>query len=280
MTDIDLAKMPFLVEGEPSFARPVSQLVSASQICSARFEHWRQFFRWGFGLNRKLWEYLYILNVIDTYLGLRDGLKGVGFGTGRERIVPLLASVGCQIVATDYVPPENRRLGWEALGIEDLMVAEVCAETTLRANVAFRHVDMNDIPTDLVSGAYDFIWSCGSLEHIGGLKNGLDFIEKAMACLRPGGIAVHTTEFNIVSDERTLDSPNMSFYRRSDIEALAQRLRTQGHQITLNFTKGATVADFHIDREPFNYPLSINALVGDFVITSIGLIIQKGNMPI
>jgi hypothetical protein len=273
---IDLTKMPLLVGGEPSFDRPISQLVTASQICSARFEHWRQFFRWGFGLNRKLWEYLYILNALDTYLELREGLKGVGFGTGRERIVPLLANVGCQLLATDYVPPENQSRGWEARGLEDLMDTEVCPEETLRANVKFRHVDMNDIPADLAAGAYDFIWSCGSLEHIGGLKNGLDFIERAMACLRPGGIAVHTTEFNIVSDERTRDEPNLSFYRRSDIEPLSQRLRNQGHHIALNFTKGTTVADLHVDQEPFHYSLSINALVGEFVITSIGLIIQKG----
>jgi hypothetical protein len=57
---------------------------------------------------------------------------------------------------------------------------------------------------------------------------------------------------------------------------LGHRLREQGHHITLNFTKGTTVADLHVDREPYHYPLTINALVGEFVITSIGLIIQKG----
>src|SRR5271157_238381 len=270
------AELPLILDGEPNFDKPVSQLVTVAQICSARFEQWRRLFQWGFGLNRKLWEYLYILNGCDSYGGLGAGRRALGFGVGHERLAALLANMGCQVMATDYVPGDGQSLGWEARSLEDLMDELVCPEEKFRQNVSFRHVDMNEIPSDLLSGQFDFLWSCGSLEHIGGLQNGLDFIEKAMACLRPGGVAVHTTEFNVVSNERTLDTPGLSFYRRQDIQGLAQRLREQGHHIALNFTKGTTVADLHVDQEPYHYPLSINALVGEFVITSIGLIIQKG----
>jgi hypothetical protein len=263
--------LPLIVEDQPDFDHPVSQLVSAAQICSAGFEKRRQVYRWDFGLNRKLWEYLYILNALELYAGLAPGRRGLGFGVGRERLVPLLAAGGCRLVATDYVPEDERSLGWEARGIDDLFDEEVCPRDELLRNVTFRHVDMNRIPPDLTG--FDFLWSCGALEHIGGIEPGLAFVEAAMACLKPGGIAVHTTEFNLVSDERTLESPGMSFYRRQDIERLGRRLRQQGHGIALNFTKGATVADLHVDREPYHYPLSINALVGAFVITSLGLIV-------
>jgi len=230
MSPVFFAERPQTVDTAPTFDEPVSQLVTAAQICSARFETWRQFFQWGFGLNRKLWEYLYILNALDSYCGLGEGKTGIGFGVGRERLVPLLASKGCRVTATDYVAEAEKSLGWESRTINDLVDEQVCPKDTFLANVSFRDVDMNAIPDDLRNGGADFLWSCGSLEHIGGLQHGLDFIQSAMACLRPGGIAVHTTEFNIVSNERTLDSPSMSFYRRQDIEGLAHRLRADGHQ--------------------------------------------------
>jgi hypothetical protein len=262
-----------VASGKPSFDHPVSQFVSAEQIFSLRFERWRRVFGWGAGLNRKLWEYLYILNALDQFVGLRPGTRALGFGVGRERLVPLLAGLGCEVIATDYL--ERREL-WPKMAqkLEDLLDPKICTEESFRSLVAFRNVDMNRIPPDLRN--FDCLWSCSSLEHIGGLQNGLDFIEAAMDCLRPGGIAVHTTEFNLVSNETTHETPNLSFYRRHDIEALAERLTAKGHQIVLNFTRGDTLADLHVNEDPArNWHLSLNAQAGMYVITSIGIIVQK-----
>jgi Methyltransferase domain len=263
-----------IVSGDkPSFDHPVSQFVSAEQIFSWRFERWRRVFGWGAGLNRKLWEYLFILNALDQFVGLRSGTRALGFGVGRERLVPLLAGFGCEVVATDYV--EQREL-WPkmAQNLGDLFDPKICSEASFRSLVAFRNVDMNRIPSDLRD--FDCLWSCSSLEHIGGLQNGLDFIEAAMDCLRPGGIAVHTTEFNLVSNETTYETPNLSFYRRKDIEALAEQLLAKGHQIVLNFTRGDTLADLHINEDPArNWHLSLNVQAGMYVVTSIGIIVRK-----
>jgi Methyltransferase domain len=261
------------VADRPSFDCPVSQLVSAEQIFSPRFQQWCRVFGMSPALNRKIWEYLYILNAMDQFAGLRPGRRARGFGVGRERIVPLLASFGCEVVATDYF--EKREL-WPlmAQNLDDLFDPRICSEATFRSLVAFRNVDMNHIPPDLRD--FDCLWSCGSLEHIGGLQNGLDFIEATMECLRPGGIAVHTTEFNVVSDEITYETPNMCFYRRRDIVALAERLRAKGHQIVLNFTRGDTPADSHVDLVPEgNHTLSLTVQCGAYIITSIGIIVQK-----
>ena len=57
----------------------------------------------------------------------------------------------------------------------------------------FRAVDMNDIPPDL--RGFDFTWSSCALEHLGTLRAGADFVVEQMTCLRPGGVAVHTTEY-------------------------------------------------------------------------------------
>ncbi|MBW7852256.1 MAG: class I SAM-dependent methyltransferase [Rhodospirillales bacterium] len=265
---------PIIVGHPPDFERPDSQLPSAAQILSARFEQWRAAFRWAGGLNRKLWEYLYILNAIDCYVGMGEGVRALGFGTGKERIPALLAARGCTVLATDYQEPEGDGQGWETRSLADLFHPELCHEKVFSERVSFRPVDMNAIPPDLTE--YDCLWSCGSLEHIGGLRNGMDFVLRAMDCLRPGGIAVHTTEFNLCSNDLTFESPELAFYRRRDIEELAATLIAQGHQIVLNFTRGDSPADLHVDRAPFTYELSITALVCGHVITSLGLIIQKG----
>lgn len=266
---------------EPGFAAPVSQLVSESQFHCPRFQYWRQAFRMRPGLNRKLWEYLYIANALDHTIGLRDGVRVLGFGVGRERLPAVLAARGCAVTATDFAEAG----AWAARSLEDLMRPDdgaedphlahlpICDAERFRALVQYRSVDMNAIPQDL--RGYDCLWSCGSLEHIGGLENGLTFVERAMACLRPGGVAVHTTEFNLSSNDVTYESPEMSFYRRRDIEGLADRLRAGGHRLTLNLTRGTGPIDNHVDKPPFDYDLTMNALVCGYLITSVGLIIRK-----
>lgn len=272
---------PLLVETAPSFEVPDSQLVSEAQILSPRFEYWRHAFRMKPGLNRKLWEYLYIANGIDYYIGLGEGVRILGFGVGRERIPAVLAARGCDVTATDY----DRGEGWTARSIADLLQPlegdtdpalahiPICDAEIFARHLSFRNLDMNHIPGDLRD--YDALWSCGSLEHIGGLEKGLEFIEHSLECLRPGGVAVHTTEFNLSSNEHTYDTPPLSFYRRKDIEGLAARLLMQGHDIVLNFTRGNGLVDSHIDKAPFDYALTMNALHANFLITSIGLIVQK-----
>lgn len=268
-------------EEAPSFEVPDSQLVTEAQFYSPRFEEWRQAFRMRPGLNRKLWEYLYIANALDHYAGLGEGVRVLGFGVGHERIPAVLAARGCQVTATDYASAGE----WAARSLEDVMRPndgatdphlahlDICEPELFRQRVQYRNLDMNQIPEDL--RGYDCLWSCGSLEHIGGLQNGLDFVERSLDCLKPGGIAVHTTEFNLSSNEATYDTPTMSFYRRRDIEGLAAKLLSQGHCLVLNLTRSNSPIDNHVDKPPFDYELTMNALVCGYLITSIGLIIQK-----
>ncbi len=78
----------------------------------------------------------------------------------------------------------------------------LCDRQQFNRFVEFREVDMNTVPDDLAG--YDFCWSACALEHLGSLDNGIKFIRRSLACLAPGGVAVHTTEFNTSSDEDTL----------------------------------------------------------------------------
>jgi len=267
-------RRPLVVSGQPTFARPDSQLVSASQIYEPECQAW--FSRIGVQVNmdRKSWEYAFILNAIRTYAACGEGARGLGFGCGREFMPSILAAEGAEIVATDYVGEEMSASGWEARSINDLFFERYLDRETFDKRVTFRHQDMNVIDDDLRD--FDFVWSTGSLEHIGGHSNGMRFVEEAMRCLKPGGIAVHTTEFTISSETASYDSPSISFYCRRDIEALAERLIEAGHMIVLNFDRGTTLADTHVDVSPYHHGRTLAAHHHTHVITSIALIIQHG----
>ncbi len=264
-----------MVRGQPSFARPDSQLVTASQIYEDSFAPWSAYFRHEPEMDRKVWEYAYILQAVSAYADLGEKSRGLCFGSGKELLPAIFAKRGCSIVATDFVPEVSDK-GWETRAVDDLFHPGYIDRETFDHRVSFRNMDMNAIDPDLKD--FDFLWSTGSLEHIGGYDKGLQFVENAMACLRPGGIAVHTTEFTISSETKGRDHPDLSFYCRQDIEALAMRLLNAGHLIVLNFDRGDTPADMHVDVAPYHSGQTLAAHFQTHVITSIGLIIQKDAM--
>lgn len=100
----------------------------------------------------------------------------------------------------------------------------------------------------------------------------MTFIERAMACLRPGGVAVHTTEFNLGSNGKTLENAVTVAYRKRDMEALAGRLIAQGHSLPkINFAVGTSPDDQVVDLPPFKSPIHLKVLVRRHLLTSIGL---------
>jgi hypothetical protein len=61
---------------------------------------------------------------------------------------------------------------------------------------------------------FDFCWSSCSPVHLGLIRAGLDFIHNSIATLKVGGVAVHTTEYNVSSNEATIEYPNLVLFRR------------------------------------------------------------------
>ena len=133
---------------------------------------------------------------------------------------------------------------------------------------------MNAVPDDIQG--FDFCWSACALEHLGSLDQGVRFIERSLDCLAPGGWAIHTTEFNVSSNEDTIAVGDTVLYRRRDIEAIAARLTGQGHEVApLDFNPGFGVMDNFIDVPPFlSEPVLKIALAG-YACTSFGLIVRK-----
>ena len=233
-------------------------------------------------LHRKMWEWLFICQALSERDMLRPGRRGLGFGVGREPLVPLFAALGCEIVATDLEPDRAQEAGWTATGdeysggLEGLHDERLCPRDEFVRRVRYRHVDMNDVPDDLQG--FDFTWSSCAFEHLGDLRAGTDFVVEQMRCVAPGGVAVHTTELNVSSGDRTVAAGPTVLYRRRDIEELAARLRGLGYRIDVDLTEGIAPADGHVDVPPFS-DTHLRTTLGEFVTTSVGLVIEKPTQP-
>mgnify|MGYP005869253905 CR=1 FL=1 len=133
---------------------------------------------------------------------LAPGRRALGFAVGREWLPAFFAGLGIEVLATDLDPEDARARAWIETGQhapagDKLFQPHLVGEEAFARLVRHRAVDMNAIPEDLKRGRFDFLWSVCSLEHLGSLERGEDFVVEAMRCLRPGGVAVHTTEFNL-----------------------------------------------------------------------------------
>jgi hypothetical protein len=255
-----------------------SCVCSQEQLESPAFRKWCARIRQDPLLHRKQWEWCYIAQALYERGMLRPGRRGLGFGVGRELLVSLFAGFGCAIVATDMDQGEARKVGWtdtnqHAAGVDVLNETGLCPPEQFRRLVSQRTVDMNAIPSDL--RGFDFTWSACSFEHIGSIALGKEFVCRQMDCLRPGGVAVHTTEFNVSSNADTLDNTVTVLFRRRDLQDMARRLRANGHRIDLDLTLGTGVADNYVDEPPYRSDFHLRLKIAQYVTTSIGLIVEK-----
>jgi hypothetical protein len=112
-------------------------------------------------------------------------------------------------------------------------------------------------------------------EHCGSIEQGKSFILNQMKCLRPGGVAIHTTEYNLSSNHSTVEDGGTVLYRQSDIEWMVSALREAGHSITIDFTPGREMVESYVDLPPYKLQPHLRLLLADYVCTSIGLIITR-----
>ena len=264
-----------------------SKACQQNDIESDWFFYWCQQMKTPVVYHRKLWEFCYILQALYEYDLLIPGSKGLGFGCGEEPLPSLLAAYDIAITATDLDPAVSAAQGWietkqNMSSVEKILHPELCTKELFIKNVSLKYVDMNAIPAEL-EGKYDFCWSACALEHLGSIKNGLLFIENSLKTLVPGGISIHTTEFNYLEEEETIDNYGTVLFRKKDFEQLVKKLTAAGHQVApLNFHIGSRVLDRFIDIPPYNSKIHeleqeahLKLLVNGFASTSFGLIIRK-----
>ncbi len=229
---------------------------------------------------RKIWEWCAILETLHSRGLLQPGRKGLGFAVGREPLPAVMASLGVRVVASDLMRDQSNAdwisSGQHASSLEDLYKSEIVDRAQFDDCVSFVPIDMNNL--DSVGGGYDFLWSSCAFEHLGSLDHGMNFVCNAMRLLNRGGIAVHTTEYNVSSDEDTIETGDSVIYRKSDIERLDRRLRKNRCGLEpINWTIGSHVFDLDYDSEPYFEPgrVHIKLELHGYVSTSMLIIAVK-----
>jgi FkbM family methyltransferase len=267
--------------------RPTSRLDWKSEVISEkRFKEtnyflWMNFLRDAPRLHSKQFQNYAIMEAANSILDLGStNVKAIGFGVGIEPIPAGLAKLGFDVLATDYLDGEIA-YEWKntdqlVSSPEDLNGRGILTKSEFMSKVKFMNMDMNKIPLEF-DNRFDFVWSSCALGHIGGYQNGLDFILRSVELLKPGGIALHTTELDVSPGESKFESPTLSLYRERDLRELINNLKSRGYQVDQfsNDGKWDGQSERFVDREPWGDRPHIRIQVLGREVLSLVLKIQR-----
>lgn len=267
-----------LSDAPATLADPVSQTCTAAQFDEPAYDRWLERLKLEKHRHRKQWEFVYVLQVLARYGVLVPDARGLGFGVGSEPLPAMMAAMGARVTATDLDPGDPRAKDWAETdqhgGLDALRRPDICDEASFAERVAFRAVDMGDVPGDLTG--YDFVWSTCALEHLGSIRAGAAFVERSLACLRPGGLAVHTTELNCSSDADTVTEGGTVLFRRRDLDRLAVELVSHGHGVAqLKYDLGDLPQDGFVDLPPYGREPHLKLALDGYVTTSFGMVVRR-----
>lgn len=254
---------------------------SANDFLHPRFLEICALMKHPFSWHRKLWEFVFVIHHLLESGLVKPGGRGLVFGVGTERLPAVFAAMGATIVATDAPIDIGEKVGWKASGqhvsaVSQLRYTDIVDGKLFDSQVSYQPCDMNEIQPGL--SGFDFNWSSCCFEHLGSLEAGMQFVINAVEkTLRVGGIAVHTTEFNLSSNEDTVTEGVTVVYRRRDIEELIERLRSRGHIVKpFIIADGSHYWDFHVDVPPYSEDPHLKLLLMGYVCTSVGIVVQRG----
>lgn len=287
--DFDAAEAADLHYHDPHGASGVVKDIGAipfrSESCASHhfllscYPYWCDHFKEGPRHHRKQWEFVYILQALWERGYLSDGKRGLGFGVGKEPLAAIMAKHGCEVVATDLDPEAKASAAWAQTNqhsstLADLNERGICDPEAFDRLVTFQPADMNNISDDL--RGFDFCWSACCFEHLGSIEAGLAFYRNSLDTLNPGGLAIHTTELNLSSDEDTLEKGDTVLFRKKDLIALIDDLTAQGHYCEpLLIHHGSQPLDGFVDMPPYLDDPHLRLGIAQYVTTSVGIITRK-----
>ena len=92
-----------------------------------------------------------------------------------------------------------------------------------------------------------------------------------------GGIACHTTELNLSSNDATVEEGLTVLYRRRDVEQLIEELTARGHSVEeFKIAPDSLAIDGYVDTPPFGPPVHLKLDLHSYTCTSAGLVIRRG----
>jgi glycosyltransferase involved in cell wall biosynthesis len=223
--------------------------------------------------NRKCWEWVYIVQALYERGMLAPGKHGLGFAVGCEPLPSLFAKYGVRITATD-LPGESGQ-AWtggnqNASSLGELYRPDICDRKTFFKNVQFIPMDMNHIPP---MKDIDFCWSSCAFEHIGSKEDAVNFIVNSLQMLNPGGVSVHTTEYNLSGG--SADTYWGHVFGHDFLEELNKKITAMGHYFfPLDYRLGTDTDDNRIHKWEGNAP-HFKLILQDSIATSMGILIVR-----
>ena len=183
-----------------------SQAATAEQVEHPRFKRWTEAMNHRMMFHRKLWEWCYTLEALDRAGAMRPGRVRSASVWGRRRSPPSWrrsASRWWRRTSRPREPvsgprPTSTRPRSRPLVREDVCLARRSTGSSRPARWTCGP-SLTDLP------GFDAVWSSCCFEHLGSPQAGLDFVLASMDCLRPGGLAVHTTEFDVHPSDEVVD---------------------------------------------------------------------------
>lgn len=285
--DLDLSEFMYQILDNGNETRIISRLCTENDFYN---ENFRQIKRELIDteeivLRRKVWEWVYIIQVLQYYKMLGEGKKGIGFAVGKEPLPSYFAKNHTDVLASDLGAYEENAKDWvntnqhSSGNLKELWYGNICPEQLFDKHVKYRDINMNDLPAD--EKDYDFCWSSCAIEHVGDLEKSKLFLKKMLNVLKSGGVAVHTTEFNLSSDNTTIEYGDSVIYRRKDIEEMKKWFRKNGHYMETSYKRAKTEGNCYVDIGPFESeykPYHLTLVANGYIETSFAIIVIKDEL--
>ncbi|XRB07674.1 methyltransferase [Pycnococcus provasolii] len=232
-------------------------------------------------IHRKDWELGWIMKVLHDNNVLRAGKKGIVFAAGVEPLPSYVASYGAEILCTDH-PGSGWGLNQNARSLDSLFYPELVQRDEFFRLARFMPVDMNKLEV-LQGETFDFIWSTCSIEHVGSIDLGIEFVRRSSMLLKPGGVAVHTVEFNLGSNDATVKTGQTAIWRKQDVEKMIRMIEDEGLEIAGEpcYAVGTDTLDLQPDlcstRCPThpNHTDVIKIMLAGYPVTSLGFVVTR-----
>ena len=144
--------------------------------------------------NRKAWEVGMVVHALDQLGAITPTAEILGIGAAKEETISLLSPHVKRVFATDIYLDKGAWTDWHG---QELMIdaSRFMAVPFNRRRVVWQHVDGRSLPYE--DNSFDAIFSSSSFEHFGSENDIRQAISEACRVLKPGGVAVISTEFKI-----------------------------------------------------------------------------------
>lgn len=204
----------------PSFAYPVSQAITDSQLREDDFDRWKRQLGDHVGVPEQSWTLAFAAQALRRYGVLEPGARGICWGSDCGALASIFAEAGCSALLAAAEPISvDTRIDWQAFP---------CRRLDAGADTPIELLSLADEAPD--QRGFDFLLSLGAANQAYVDGNAANTLLEMMSVLRPRGIAVHM----LFLSGRASDTPGV--LPRTEVERLAVTLLSRGFSVAqLNF---------------------------------------------